>query len=298
MTPSFRIPLLSRCLGALLLLGALAGCRTVPRLRPPLERQLLIPSEGHSIPGVLVLPGDRQGPVPAVLLLHGFGSHKDEVGGLFRREAAELAARGFASLRIDFPCAGASTRPCTDNTVDVQVAEARTAWEFLLRQPEVAADRAGVVGFSLGGIIATAVAGAGADARVKALVLWSTPADTAEAFRDLRERYGEEAARVGHVTADLGFRTMALRAAFFASTLRSFPLRDLQGHRGPLLLLAGEQDSAIASDAPRLASSAGGEDATVEIIPGADHIFGVLGPEDTATQRVLRHTADWLDQKL
>jgi dienelactone hydrolase len=283
-------------MSALLLLGALAGCRTTPLLRAPLERQLLIPSGGHSIPGVLVLPGDREGPVPAVLLLHGFGSHKDEVGGLYRREAAELAARGIASLRIEFPCAGASTRPCTDNTVDVQVAEARTAWEFLLRQPEVAADRAGVLGFSLGGIIATAVAGA--DARVKALVLWSTPADTAEAFRDLRERYSEEASRVGHVTADLGFRTLELSAAFFESTLRSFPLRDIQGHRGPLLLVAGEQDSAIAADAPRLASNASGKDTTLEIIPGVDHIFGVLGPEDTAALRVLRHTADWLEQKL
>jgi dienelactone hydrolase len=290
------MPLLSRCLSTLLLLEALAGCRTPPLPRPPLERQLLIPSGGHPIPGVLVLPGDRKGPVPAVLLLHGFGSHKDEVGDLYRREAAELAARGIASLRIDFPCAGASMRPCTDNTVDVQVAEARTAWEFLLRQPEVAADRAGVLGFSLGGIIAAAVAGE--DARVKALVLWSTPADTAEAFRDLRERYGEEAARVGHVTADLGFRTMELSAAFFESTLRSFPLRDIQGHRGPLLLIAGEQDTAIAAGAPRLASSAGGKDTTVEFIPGADHIFGVLGPQDTAALRVLRHTADWLEQKL
>ncbi len=288
--------LLPRVLSALLLLGALAGCRAVPLLRPPLERQLLIPSGGHSTPGVLVLPGDREGPVPAVLLLHGFGSHKDEVGGLYRREAAELAARGIASLRIDFPCAGASTRPCTDNTVDVQVADARTAWKFLLRQPEVAADRAGVLGFSLGGIIATAVAGA--DARVKALVLWSTPADTAVAFRDLRERYGEEAARVGHATVDLGFRNMELSAAFFESTLRSFPLRDIQGHRQPLLLIAGEQDTAVAAAAPRLALSAGGEDTTMEVIPGVDHIFGVLGPEDTAALRVLRHTADWLEQKL
>ena len=290
------MPLLSRCLNALLLLGALAGCRATPLPRPPLERQLLIPSGEHSIPGVLVLPGDRKGPVPAVLLLHGFGSHKDEVGDLYRREAADLAARGIASLRIDFPCAGASTRPCTDNTVDVQVAEARAAWEFLLRQPEVAADRAGMLGFSLGGIIATAVAGA--DGRVKALVLWSTPADTAEAFRDLRERYGEEASREGHVTADLGFRTMELSAAFFESTLRSFPHRDIQGHRGPQLLIAGERDTAIAAGARRLASSASGEDTTVEIIPGADHIYGVLGPEDTAALRVLRHTANWLEQKL
>lgn len=54
----------------------------------------------------------------AVLLLHGFGSHKDEGGDLYRREAAELTARGIASLCIDLPCAGASGRPCIDNTMD------------------------------------------------------------------------------------------------------------------------------------------------------------------------------------
>ena len=53
------------------------------------------------IAGVVVQPsGD--GPFPAVLMLHGFASSKDEVGGMYQRLAAQLGEQGIASLRIDF----------------------------------------------------------------------------------------------------------------------------------------------------------------------------------------------------
>ena len=51
---------------------------------------------------------DSTEPVPAVLLLHGFGSSKDEVGGMYARVATALAQKGIASLRIDFAGFGKS----------------------------------------------------------------------------------------------------------------------------------------------------------------------------------------------
>jgi len=54
--------------------------------------------------------------VPAVLLLHGFASSKDEVGNMYAREAKALAEKGIASLRIDFAGFGKKRgRPGFDN---------------------------------------------------------------------------------------------------------------------------------------------------------------------------------------
>ena len=53
------------------------------------------------IQGILCEP-EAESPLPAVLMLHGFASQKDEVGNMYKRLAAALGEQGIASLRIDF----------------------------------------------------------------------------------------------------------------------------------------------------------------------------------------------------
>jgi hypothetical protein len=61
-----------------------------------LEREWVF---GNGACATLTLPRP-DGTSPAALLLHGFASHRDEVGGLYRRLAAALAARGVAVSEI------------------------------------------------------------------------------------------------------------------------------------------------------------------------------------------------------
>ena len=80
--------------------------------------------------GTLSVP-DAGATGPAVVMLHGFGSSRDEVGGLFAQQAAALAAEGIASLRIDFRGYGESVGDMADTTLEGLVADAAEARAYL-----------------------------------------------------------------------------------------------------------------------------------------------------------------------
>ena len=61
---------------------------------------------------------------PVVLMLHGFGSSKDEVGNMYARLADALAQRGVGSLRIDFRGFGKSDGDTGSTTVGGQACPA------------------------------------------------------------------------------------------------------------------------------------------------------------------------------
>ncbi len=84
----------------------------------------------NGIGATLVQPAGN-GPFPAVLMLHGFGSSRDEVGNLFLKLAMALGEEGIASLRIDFHGWGESTGEMVGSTVDGMVADAESAYANL-----------------------------------------------------------------------------------------------------------------------------------------------------------------------
>src|SRR5687767_8455857 len=72
---------------------------------------------------------------PAILLLHGFGANKDEVGNTFVIAAEKLAEQNIISLRIDFSGFGDSPKPTTEITIDQLVKDANSALGYLLNLP-------------------------------------------------------------------------------------------------------------------------------------------------------------------
>lgn len=259
------------------------------------ETHVAIPAGDHEIPAILSVPEGATS-APAVLLIHGFASVKDEVGDFYKRLAAALDEEGIASLRFDFAGSGESTQPFTYNTVDTQIADARRAFDYLSKQDNVDPDHLGVVGFSLGGIVASALAGS--DERVKALVLWSTPGDTAASFADLYDANYATALKEGKVEVDLGFRKVELSPAFFKSLFSSFPLYDIRSYSNPLLVIAGAKDTPQPRYAREFVLNAGSTDITLRIIAGANHIYNVLSDNQSQAETVIETTAQWMAQKL
>ena len=263
-----------------------------------LERHVEIQAGGYTIPGTFTTPraGGAHAHYPAVLLLHGTGSQKDEVGNMYLRLAQKLGVLGYASLRIDFDGSGDSTLPQTAFTYSEEVADAKPALTWLSDNRNVDADALGLVGFSQGGRVAATVAGT--DPRVKALTTWSTwVEDGSTAYLIFGPDAYHEAQLHGQVTVDLDFRTWTFSLAWFETIKSSHPLQDIAHYRGPLLGIDGSEDVLWPQTKDEL-YAAGSYDEALHVVPGADHIYHVLDPDQTQAEDVMNTTAAWFSQKL
>lgn len=136
---------------------------------------LEIPLIGELVPAVLLLPEAKTCP-PAALLLHGYGSRKEQMADSVGRA---LLASGIASLAIDLPLHGERERSIEIDAVRnplvlvsqwrAALAECGAALEWMAEHEEVDGHRLALVGYSMGSFIGVMVA-ARSD-HVKALVL-------------------------------------------------------------------------------------------------------------------------------
>lgn len=131
-----------------------------------MQIRVLIPSDGLQLAGVLHVPEGGQGPLPAVVVMHGFGGNKD--GETHVVEAVMYEKLGYVVLRFDMRGCGESGGQPGRISCQDQVADARNAVTWLGERAEVDPRRILLSGQSFGaavGIFAGAV-----DSRVAGVV--------------------------------------------------------------------------------------------------------------------------------
>ena len=257
------------------------------------ERRVLV---GEDIAGTLTLPiNDLRN--PAVLLLHGFASHKDEVGNMFAGLADALATKGIGSLRIDFRGWGESGGAMEDTTISRQLADALTASQYLISLKDVDPTRIGILGFSLGAAIAV-LAAAQYPERFKSMTLWAPARQLRDEFlRSLGKDNFAYAKKHGQVIIDLGWRTVALKKAFFYSLEVFHPQQAIDQFQGALLAVAGSLDP-TAKNAEKYVEAAPTAQKRLVIIDGANHTFNVLSEDQSLATKVIEETSSWISVTL
>jgi 2,6-dihydroxypseudooxynicotine hydrolase len=246
----------------------------LPLLSPP-GRRVEIPFEGSSLVGVLRVPPGA-GPHPAVLLISGLDSAKEEQ----RTVELTFLDRGIATFSVDGPGQGEA-----EYDLPIRGDWSRPGEAFLDAlgaRPEIDAGRIAVWGVSLGGYYAPRVAAAVGD-RVKACVALAGPYNFGDCWDGLPA-----------LTRDT-FRVRSSAATDeeahgIASTLT------MDGHAkrisAPLLIVFGRQDRLIPWwHAERLARTAGGE-VELLMLEEANH-----GCADRAPWH-RPYTADWVASRL
>ena len=217
------------------------------------QRVVSFKVDGQRVVGTLASPQGVKAP-PVVLLLHGFTGSRDELKtpsvqeGIFARAAAAWAAKGFASLRIDFRGGGDSDGKFEDTTLSGQIKDAMAAVDFLQSEKTVDASRLSLVGWSMGGAVASAVAGRSTHP-IRGVALWTpltNPPMSVSSF------LGADYMAAGLNSGDTVVTTkspwgseIALRAGFFEDLFKIDPVAELARYRGPVFVAAGSNDQVI-----------------------------------------------------
>ncbi len=264
------------------------------------EEVISIVGENYEIPGIFTMPSnvDKNEKVPAVLLLHGTGGNKNELADIYKRVAEELAANGYASLRIDFTGGGDSKVPYVENNLDYSVDDAMKSIEYLASNDKIDADRIGVLGYSQGGRVAQIVAAR--NEKVKAIATWaSASSNGAENFEGFLE-YEEEALKNGSVTITMPWGTeLETGKKFFEAIRASHAMDEIANYTGPLLAINGSEDPLVPPiQSRKLVMNAGSTDATLRIIEGVDHSFGLLDENSDGPAELMETTVEWFKAKL
>jgi len=157
----------------------------------------IVVGEGTKYPlkGLLTLPARAEGPVPAVVFVHGSGSSNmdEKVGKLmpFKDLAEGLARYGIASVRYDkrsyahgWKMLRDKSRPLTvrEETIDDAVA----ATELLRRDPRIDSERIFIVGHSMGAMLAPRIDAEGGNYR-GLILLAGTPRKLEEVMLDQQQ---------------------------------------------------------------------------------------------------------------
>lgn len=129
-----------------------------------------------NLAGTLTYP-QSDGSFPAVILISGSGpqdrnsyimGHKP-----FLLLAHELTQSGIAVLRFDERGVGLSEGEFENATLEDMIEDVKSGFEFLKNRPEIQANRIGLIGHSLGGILAPKIA---SEEDISFLVLLAAPA--------------------------------------------------------------------------------------------------------------------------
>ena len=255
----------------------------------------------YPLNGLLTLPDDCTGPVPAVVMVHGSGpSDMDEkIMKLtpFKDLAEGLAKRGVASLRYDkrtyvYKRQLAKTLPTVkEETID----DALLAVSLLKADPRIDKDRIFLLGHSMGAMLAPRIDADGAD--VRGLVMMAgTPYRLEEVIVNQLNRFDNKSllgliAKLEnkiYVKKFDGLYQMSDEEAKqkrFAGSLSLYYFKEmgqksatdyLLESRKPVLIMQAEKDTQVlADDDFKLFQEqlAGRENTVFRLYPGLNHLF-------------------------
>ncbi len=278
------------------------GLITLPFVAFGAEEVITFDSQGGKVVGTLSLPdGD---PAPIVLLFHGFTGTRDELPvattseGVFSRTARLLADAGYASLRIDFRGSGESDGDFADTTFEGQVADGLKAVEVMTADPRVKGSDLAVIGWSQGGLVATAVAGR--SGTPDAVALWAAVATPMESLSGI---LGAETMEKGMTTGDTPLKItlpwgaeIGLKQGYFEGVQTFDPLAEIAAYKGPLFVAQGKLDTTVlpVSAEKLIAAHEGPEELWMAEM---DHVFNAFTGPQTLDEMV-GETVGFLDENM
>ena len=271
-----------------------------------------------TLSGVLHTPEGKSGqPLPAMMVLHGFGSNKESnnVKGPVRM----LNGWGYAAFRFDMPGCGESEGEFGRVICQEQVEATQAALSYLQTRGEVDPDRIGVVGSSFGA--AVAIYAGGVDERIACVISsggwghgerkfrgqhptresWLKFTRMLEEGRRHRERTGESlmvdrydiVPIPEHLRSNLSQHSVQKFPAEVPQSMYNFCAEDVVGDIAPrpLLLLHSSDDSVTPTEQSVALFQKAGQPCDLHLFAETDHFM--FAEDNTRVREIVK---SWLDK--
>ena len=225
--------------------------------------------------------------VPMVILMHGIFASKDLIP--IPSFARGLAKAGIASIRLDFDGHGKSGGRMQDMTIEKELADARTVWEYVQTLPYVS--QVGMLGHSQGGVIASMTAGRLANeqkapAGVVLVAPGSVIKEACQGGKFFNARFDPK--NPPEYIRCWGF--MKLGREYLLTTQQLDIFGTASAYHGPVLLLHGNKDSIVPLWCSEKYLATYGDHATLRVIPGVNHTI------TTHRKEVVQYAVDFFQQ--
>jgi pimeloyl-ACP methyl ester carboxylesterase len=226
---------------------------------------------GLTLRGMEHVPVGATDGIPAVVFYHGFTGTSIEPHRMFVKICRALERVGIASFRFDFSGSGESDGDFEDMTLSGEVAEAHAIFDLVKADPRIDATRISVAGLSMGGLVASLVAGDRPDDVYRLALLAPAGGQIQDLVLNLLKDSGVDF----HVYSEFIDYLGNLVSRRFVEELSNFNVYQRASYyNGPVLIIHGTEDSIVpASVVTEYRDQAYGGRAKVHFIEGGDHTF-------------------------
>jgi len=257
-----------------------------------MQKAVELASRGLTLRGMLHMPENVTGKVPAAAIFHGFTGNRMEPHFIFVKLSRALEKKGIASVRFDFGGSGESDGDFIDMTLSGEILDAHNILDFVKNLDGIDPERIGAVGLSMGGAVASALAGERKD-DIKALCLWAPAGNMGELIEKQMAESGrdiEEIRKVGYAE----FGGLRVGIGFYDDVMGLDIFDKARKYEGSVLIIHGEKDRAVPVGVSERYLQYYGSRATLKVIKEADHTFN----NSLWEKEVIDLTVDYLVKEL
>ncbi|ACV59586.1 alpha/beta hydrolase family protein [Alicyclobacillus acidocaldarius] len=253
-----------------------------------MQRAVELEVDGLVLRGMEHVPDEAANrPVPAAILFHGFTGTHIEPHQLFVKLSRALEAEGVAAFRFDFAGSGDSDGEFQDMTASSEIRDAKAILDWVRRDPRIDPDRVSLIGLSMGGYVASIVAGDEPD-KVDRLVLLAPAGNMADIAEKQAEALG---AAADADVVDLGGNLVG--RGLYEDLKQIDAFERAKPFRGKVLIIHGMEDQAVPYEVSlKYQNEVYGERARLHLIEEADHTFNNRHWESEVIRETVRFLTD------
>ncbi|MCB2355614.1 alpha/beta hydrolase [Clostridium estertheticum] len=250
-----------------------------------------IDSENVRLRGMLHIPENINNKVPIVIIFHGFCGDKMGPHFIFVKLSRLLERAGIACIRFDFAGSGESDGDFIDMTMDTELKDANNILNYVRTLEFVDNDRIGIVGLSMGGAIASMLAG-DRKSDIETICLWAPAGNMGEIILD-KHYIGanfEEFRQNGYFDVE-----GLLVGTKFVDNVKNIKIYEKAAeYDKKSLIIHGDKDDVVSLSASQKYIDFWGDSSLLKVINGANHTFDKREWEE----QVIDNTIEFIEKQL